>query len=109
MNEKAERYRGTDKCNCPRRLAFSLDPDQWTSRDRIFTDWPYRRLRLGARDRPVVIDRPVTSGVTLPPSLIATMSAMVMRSSTSETASRTLIIVKRTAQAFTLLQSGHGV
>src|SRR3984885_15618914 len=31
MNEKAERYRGTDKCNCPGRLALSLDPDQWTT------------------------------------------------------------------------------
>jgi hypothetical protein len=63
----------------------------------------YRRFRCAANAR---LRETIT--VTLPPSLIAAMSATVMRSSTSDMASRTLVIVKRTAQAFTLLQSGQG-
>jgi hypothetical protein len=73
---------------------------------------PREGLSFATKGRPAPLaahaaDRPETIGVTLPPSLTATMSAMVMRSSTSEIASGTLTIVKRTAQAFTLLQSPH--
>jgi hypothetical protein len=63
----------------------------------------YRRFPCEPRERPRA-----TIGATLPPSLKATMSAMVMRSSTSDIASRTLVIVRRTAQALTLRQSRHG-
>jgi hypothetical protein len=88
-----------------RRDVFGAKRDRHALDSRNLAGVPFAAYR---RLRPDATDRPVTMGVTLSPSLIAIMSAMVMRSSTSEIASRTFTIVKRTAHPFTLLQSPHG-